>query len=67
MMSVIRFPKHTQKENKHLQALWLLCIVWQDFNVVGSSNNDTGKVDGSLETKYSWKDYGKFSNALLTG
>ncbi|XP_038061062.1 voltage-dependent anion-selective channel protein 2-like [Patiria miniata] len=29
-----------------------------DFNVVGSSNNDTGKVDGSLETKYSWKDYG---------
>ncbi|XP_071808385.1 non-selective voltage-gated ion channel VDAC2-like [Asterias amurensis] len=29
-----------------------------DFNVVGTSNNDTGKVDGSLETKYSWKDYG---------
>jgi len=29
-----------------------------EFNVVGSSNNDTGKVDGSLETKYSWKDYG---------
>lgn len=28
------------------------------FNVAGSSNNDTGKVDGSLETKYSWKDYG---------
>ncbi|XP_072037865.1 non-selective voltage-gated ion channel VDAC2-like isoform X2 [Amphiura filiformis] len=28
------------------------------FNVGGSSNNDTGKVDGSLETKYSWKDYG---------
>lgn len=29
-----------------------------EFNVAGSSNNDTGKVDGSLETKYSWKDYG---------
>ena len=30
----------------------------QSFNVVGTSNNDTGKVDGSLETKYSWKEYG---------
>jgi len=29
-----------------------------EFSVGGSSNNDTGKVDGSLETKYSWKDYG---------
>jgi len=28
------------------------------FKVSGSSNNESGKVDGSLETKYSWKDYG---------
>lgn len=24
-------------------------------------NHDTGKVAGSLETKYKWKDYGKFT------
>lgn len=28
------------------------------FTVSGSSSNDTGKVDASLETKYSWKEYG---------
>jgi len=29
-----------------------------EFTTTGSSNNDTSKVDGGLETKYSWKDYG---------
>ncbi|PIK61879.1 putative voltage-dependent anion-selective channel protein 2-like [Apostichopus japonicus] len=29
-----------------------------EFTIGGSSNNDSGKVDGSLETKYAWKDYG---------
>ncbi|XP_030834916.1 voltage-dependent anion-selective channel protein 2 [Strongylocentrotus purpuratus] len=28
------------------------------FTVSSASNNDTGKVDASLETKYSWKEYG---------
>uniref|UniRef100_UPI0039812E02 hypothetical protein n=1 Tax=Salmonella sp. s51944 TaxID=3159655 RepID=UPI0039812E02 len=29
-----------------------------EFKLGGSSNNDSGNVDGSLETKYAWKDYG---------
>jgi len=28
------------------------------FTVSSASSNDTGKVDASLETKYSWKEYG---------
>lgn len=28
------------------------------FTVNGSSNHDSGKVNGSLETKYKWADYG---------
>lgn len=29
-----------------------------EFTTSGSSNADTGKINGSLETKYKWKDYG---------
>ncbi|XP_071952278.1 non-selective voltage-gated ion channel VDAC2-like [Antedon mediterranea] len=29
-----------------------------NFNVTGTSNNDTGKIDGNLETKYSCTEYG---------
>ncbi|XP_054723435.1 voltage-dependent anion-selective channel protein 2-like, partial [Uloborus diversus] len=29
-----------------------------NFAVVGTSNNDTGRVNASLETKYLFKDYG---------
>lgn len=32
-----------------------------EFTSGGYSNHDTGKVFGSLETKYGIKDYGKFS------
>lgn len=28
-------------------------------------NHDTGKVGGCLETKYKWKDYGKFFISFL--
>lgn len=30
----------------------------QEFTTTGSSNTDTGKASGSLETKYKVKDYG---------
>lgn len=30
----------------------------QEFTTTGSSNTDTGKATGSLETKYKIKDYG---------
>lgn len=29
-----------------------------EFTVNGSSNSDSGKIGGNLETKYKWKDYG---------
>eukprot|EP00058_Branchiostoma_floridae_P017436 XP_002602924.1 hypothetical protein BRAFLDRAFT_62487 [Branchiostoma floridae] len=29
-----------------------------EFSTSGTSNNETGKVGGELETKYKWKDYG---------
>nr|XP_006126401.1 voltage-dependent anion-selective channel protein 2 [Pelodiscus sinensis] len=29
-----------------------------EFTTAGSSNTDTGKVNGSLETKYKWAEYG---------
>lgn len=29
-----------------------------EFNLKGASSHDSGKVDGSLEMKYAWKDYG---------
>lgn len=31
-----------------------------NFTVSGTSNNDTGRVNASLETKYVIKDYGNF-------
>lgn len=31
---------------------------WQEFTATGSSNTDTGKALGNLETKYKIKDYG---------
>lgn len=31
---------------------------WQEFTASGSSNTDTGKASGSLETKYKVKAYG---------
>lgn len=31
---------------------------WQEFTAGGSSNLDTGKALGNLETKYKIKDYG---------
>jgi len=38
-----------------------------EFNTSGSSNNDTGKVSGSLETKYKYSDYGiSFSEKWTT-
>lgn len=38
-----------------------------EFNSSGSSNNDTGKVSGSLETKYKYSDYGiSFSEKWTT-
>ena len=30
-----------------------------EFTSNGSSNHDSGKFAGSLETKYKWKDYGE--------
>lgn len=35
----------------------ILCT-FQEFTTSGSSNTDTGKVNGSLETKYKWAEYG---------
>ena len=34
-------------------------VRFKEFVTSGSSNNDTGKVFGSLETKYKYADYGK--------
>ena len=31
-----------------------------EFTSSGSSNHDSGKFAGSLETKYKWKDYGEY-------
>jgi len=38
--------------------LKLTLCSWQEFTATGSSNTDTGKASGSLETKYKIKDYG---------
>ena len=35
-----------------------LCNCSQEFKTAGSSNTDTGKVVGSLETKYKKSEYG---------
>ncbi|NXW44079.1 VDAC2 protein, partial [Nyctiprogne leucopyga] len=36
-----------------------LCfLLGEEFTTSGSSNTDTGKVNGSLETKYKWAEYG---------
>uniref|UniRef100_A0A8B9GYJ1 Non-selective voltage-gated ion channel VDAC3 n=1 Tax=Astyanax mexicanus TaxID=7994 RepID=A0A8B9GYJ1_ASTMX len=37
-----------------------LCLFYclQEFNTSGSTNTDTGKASGSLETKYKMKDLG---------
>lgn len=35
----------------------ILCS-WQEFTAIGSSNTDTGKASGSLETKYKDEDHG---------
>lgn len=40
--------------------------LFQEFITSGSSNNDTGKVFGSLETKYKYTDYGEFMNTRYT-
>lgn len=34
----------------------VICL--QEFTTSGSSNTDTGKASGNLETKYKFKDYG---------
>ncbi len=31
-----------------------------EFTTSGNSNHDTNKVNGSLETKYKWSDYGEY-------
>lgn len=36
-----------------------------EFTVKGSSNHDTGKVLGSLETKYKCSDYGKENSSNM--
>lgn len=38
--------------------LKLILCSWQEFAAAGSSNTDTGKASGSLETKYKIKEYG---------
>lgn len=38
--------------------LKLVLCSWQEFAAAGSSNTDTGKASGSLETKYKIKEYG---------
>lgn len=38
---------------------WYTVCSFKEFVTSGSSNNDTGKVFGSLETKYKYADYGK--------
>lgn len=35
-----------------------------EFTTSGSSSSDTGKVGGSLETKYKWSEYGKFIDVV---
>ena len=35
-----------------------VCIPSQEFKTAGSSNTDTSKVNGNLETKYKWSEYG---------
>lgn len=35
-----------------------VCIPPQEFKTSGSSNTDTSKVNGNLETKYKWSEYG---------
>lgn len=46
------------KKVKYLGVLKLILSSWQEFTATGSSNTDTGKASGSLETKYKIKDYG---------
>lgn len=41
----------------HTHALYWL-VLHQEFNTSGSSNTDTGKASGSLETKYKMKELG---------
>ena len=31
-----------------------------EFTTNGSHNHDSGKINGSLETKYKWSEYGNF-------
>lgn len=33
-------------------------LLFQEFKTSGSSNTDTSKVTGTLETKYKWAEYG---------
>ena len=35
------------------------------FTTNGSSNHDSGRFNGSLETKYKWSDYGKVHVCIL--
>lgn len=42
-----------------------LFVRFKEFVTSGSSNNDTGKVFGSLETKYKYADYGKQTSKQL--
>lgn len=48
---------HNNTLEFHTDALcWL--VLHQEFNTSGSSNTDTGKASGSLETKYKMKELG---------
>uniref|UniRef100_A0A8C9F636 Non-selective voltage-gated ion channel VDAC2 n=1 Tax=Pavo cristatus TaxID=9049 RepID=A0A8C9F636_PAVCR len=38
--------------------IFLFSFPSREFTTSGSSNTDTGKVNGSLETKYKWAEYG---------
>ena len=43
---------------KVFRVMKLMLSSWQEFTATGSSNTDTGKALGNLETKYKIKDYG---------
>ena len=36
-----------------------------EFTTAGNSNHDSGKVGGSLETKYKYSDYGESTDSLF--
>ena len=36
-----------------------------EFTTTGNSNHDSGKVGGTLETKYKYSEYGKSDSSLI--